>query len=296
MKSKYRNTIENVERCNIYIILPVHNRKEITKGFLECLKEQSYKNFTLILIDDGSTDGTKELLDDYYFKSVLIHGDGNLYWGGGLHEGYKYIQKVYNKNIISGNDIVLICNDDIFFDNRLLESIVLELDTSGNNSIIHSTVYDKKTKNIVHNGIKYDFKKMSFKAAKSYEEINCLPTRCLFMRASAFVNVNGYKQKSIRHYLSDYYLTLSFYKEGYSLVQSIRVIVYLDCSTTKNIKKNFNATFRRKYYDVKSPKYIISRLSFAFFISKGIYKVLLPVKVLKEALVDFLRYLFRDRI
>lgn len=45
----------------ISVIIPVYNRKDV---LLECINSviaQSYKNFEIILIDDGSTDGTIEL-------------------------------------------------------------------------------------------------------------------------------------------------------------------------------------------------------------------------------------------
>ncbi|MCK5537931.1 MAG: glycosyltransferase family 2 protein, partial [Bacteroidales bacterium] len=38
----------------IYIILPVHNRKKITEKFIKCLVKQTYQDFKLILVDDGS--------------------------------------------------------------------------------------------------------------------------------------------------------------------------------------------------------------------------------------------------
>jgi glycosyltransferase involved in cell wall biosynthesis len=38
----------------VYILLPVHNRKEVTQSFIKCLNAQSVKDFHLVLIDDGS--------------------------------------------------------------------------------------------------------------------------------------------------------------------------------------------------------------------------------------------------
>ena len=46
----------------IYILLPVHNRREVTRGFVECLAAQTFSDYHLVLIDDGSTDGTAEMV------------------------------------------------------------------------------------------------------------------------------------------------------------------------------------------------------------------------------------------
>ncbi len=47
------------------IIIPVFNRKEILKKTLQTVLDQTYTNWELILVDDGSEDGSKELQDSY---------------------------------------------------------------------------------------------------------------------------------------------------------------------------------------------------------------------------------------
>ncbi len=273
---------------SVFIILPVHNRKRTTRLFLDCLDKQDYKNFTLVLIDDGSTDGTVGLLDKYSFKKVVLHGDGSLFWGGGLEVGYNYILEEYTNKKISNDDIVLICNDDIEFDKYLLESIVADLE-SIESAIIHAKVLDQKTGESIKSGIHYDFNRMSFKVAENVKMTNCLPTRCLYMYAADYVNVQGYKSRYIRHYLSDYFLTISFWKNGYKLLESSNTVIKLDNNTTKNKKAIFNQKFSKKYLDIRSPRYIKSRFFFAFFISSGLTKLVLPLKILVECIIDYFR-------
>ena len=40
----------------LYILLPVHNRREITRDFIDYLEAQTWQNYHLVLIDDESTD------------------------------------------------------------------------------------------------------------------------------------------------------------------------------------------------------------------------------------------------
>lgn len=51
--------------AKISIILATHNRKEMLPRMMESLKNQTFKEYELILIDDGSTDGTEALCDKY---------------------------------------------------------------------------------------------------------------------------------------------------------------------------------------------------------------------------------------
>ena len=51
---------------NISVIIPTFNRKETLKRAIQSVVMQSYTPFEIIVIDDGSDDGTKEWLKDNY--------------------------------------------------------------------------------------------------------------------------------------------------------------------------------------------------------------------------------------
>lgn len=53
------------------IAVPTYNRKELLKRTLKSLEEQTFRDFEVLLIDDGSTDGTKEFISDYVKTSAL---------------------------------------------------------------------------------------------------------------------------------------------------------------------------------------------------------------------------------
>lgn len=64
---------------NITIFTPTYNREKFLKKIYESLKSQSYKNFVWLIIDDGSSDNTREVVKkmitekkvkiEYYYKS-----------------------------------------------------------------------------------------------------------------------------------------------------------------------------------------------------------------------------------
>ena len=48
----------------ISVIVPVYNNLEFLERSVNSLIEQTYPNMEIILIDDGSTDGSAELCDE----------------------------------------------------------------------------------------------------------------------------------------------------------------------------------------------------------------------------------------
>ncbi len=67
---------KKVEKSKISIIVPVYNVKDQLERCLESIRNQSYKNFECILIDDGSTDGSDEICNLYAQKDkrfIVIH-------------------------------------------------------------------------------------------------------------------------------------------------------------------------------------------------------------------------------
>lgn len=56
----------------ISIITPVYNSKKFLNQSISSIINQTYKNFELILVDDGSTDGSSELCDEWASKDSRI--------------------------------------------------------------------------------------------------------------------------------------------------------------------------------------------------------------------------------
>ena len=116
----------------ISLIMPVRNRKELTKNILHQLDYQingiDRKNILVVVIDDGSSDGTSEMIRTEFPSIHLIQGDGSLWWTGAISMGMKYaIEKLEVDYIVWLNDdiclpddfivkLIEICNSSDFID------------------------------------------------------------------------------------------------------------------------------------------------------------------------------------
>lgn len=65
-----------MERGLISVIVPVYNLEDYVGKAIESLQEQVYKNIEIIIVDDGSTDGTGDIIDEYEKRDkriVVVH-------------------------------------------------------------------------------------------------------------------------------------------------------------------------------------------------------------------------------
>ena len=66
----------SVQFPKISIIVPVYNVEKYLNRCIESILNQSFEEFELILIDDGSTDGSGQICDEYSNKDnriIVIH-------------------------------------------------------------------------------------------------------------------------------------------------------------------------------------------------------------------------------
>jgi GT2 family glycosyltransferase len=131
----------------IFIAIPVYNRKETTKHCLVRLNSQSFKNFETVVCDDGSTDGTGQMIKKEFPKVTLLKGNGNLYWSGGYNRCLNYIFKKAEKG-----DYILALNDDIDFDNNYLFNLI-KAGKNNPNKLVMSAGYDEKNRNKIVTGM-----------------------------------------------------------------------------------------------------------------------------------------------
>jgi len=99
------------------IIIPTHNRAEILGRCLEHLSEQTFQDFQVIVVDDGSSDKTQEISTSWSFR-------------------FPHFKYVYQKNQGQGNarnnglkhatgDIILFIGDDILLERTAVQGHML---------------------------------------------------------------------------------------------------------------------------------------------------------------------------
>lgn len=211
----------------LYILLPVHNRRDITAKFVACLKAQTFFEWHLVLVDDGSRDGTAEMVCRAVDQVTVIKGDGNLWWGGALEKGYRWLQ-AHPETLA---DLVLIANDDTVFEPDFLARGV-ELLERRPHTLLQACCFSKQTERLLDRGTHVDWRRLRFDNARDSAEVNCLSTRGLFLRVADFMKTGGFRPRLLPHYGSDYEFTIRARRQGMRLEVDPSLKLWVDEQAT----------------------------------------------------------------
>src|SRR6185503_3918850 len=138
---------------SVHVLLPVHNRCEITKKCITQLLAQTYRPINLVVIDDGSTDGTADMVRALLPSATILRGDGTLWWGGSLQRGMDFLRS----GAAGLADIVLIMNDDAVLEPNFVENGVAALEREQRN-ILLAQLHDAVSGRYLESGVHVDWK------------------------------------------------------------------------------------------------------------------------------------------
>ena len=105
--------VTKVEKPEVSVIVPTYNRGWIIKEALDSVVDQAFKDFELIVVDDGSTDNTKDILESYPHDIKVVHQQ---------NQG---VSAARNRGIASasGKLIAFLDSDDLWLPNKLATQV-----------------------------------------------------------------------------------------------------------------------------------------------------------------------------
>ena len=102
----------------VSICVPTYNRKKYLKETLDSILAQTYKEYEIVVVDDGSTDGTEDMIKQFGVP-ITYHWQGN---GGDAAARNKLIE------LAQGKYISFIDSDDLLFPDAI-ERLVKVMET-----------------------------------------------------------------------------------------------------------------------------------------------------------------------
>ncbi len=281
------------------ILLPVYNHLAYTKLTLErlapLLDEIEGDVFDILLIDDGSTDGTSDWVRLNYPDVILLHGNGDLWWSGAINKGARYALNTLK------SDYIILWNNDIGIDPQFFFNLLKIVSSLESSEIIGSKIYVDGEKDIVWSAGGYFNPKSGKSNMYGYfeednEELNRVREVDLLTGMGTIVprevidRIGYWDNINFPQYHGDsdftYRATLAGFKNKvypelklYNDVQNSGIehegswkkliMIFTDIRSKSNLRKNF--LFQRKY--AKSPRAYIPLIWLYVKIVGGFFKL-----------------------
>lgn len=231
----------------VSIIMGIYNAEKTLDESIQSILNQTYKDWELVMCDDGSTDSTFKIAEEYtkkYSNIFLLTNGSNKGLNYTLNHCLRYIKGKY---------IARMDADDVSYPTRI-EKEVMILENNKDISIVSTQmVHFAEDKEWGQSKMAEYPTKFSFLFGTPFCHAPCM------VRREAFLAVNGYTEDKKILRVEDYDLWFKMYSKGYK-GYNIQEVLY-------KMRDDLNAIKRRKF------KY---RLNEAYVMLKGFKLLNLP--------------------
>jgi GT2 family glycosyltransferase len=256
----------------IAVIIPVHNRLEDTKKCLKWLYESINNSsqpdrIKVILVDDGSCDGTSIWVAKHYSDVIILNGSGDLWWSGAVNLGARFSLNELHC------DCVLLWNNDIKPDITYFSNVEKVLETIDDKTIVGSKIFMANKPEIIFSmgGIfnpktgKYYFLGMNKKDSKDYArtmDVDCMGGMGTLIPKAVIEKTGYWDAETFPQYKGDTDFTLRAKKAGTRLLVNPDLKIWNNVAND-NLKQDKLKQFVKSLFSLRSPGNII--IDFKFY-------------------------------
>jgi GT2 family glycosyltransferase len=242
-----------MNNAKVYIIIPIHNRKHLSIACLENLRVNGdLPKYQVVIVDDGSTDGSAEAIKELYPEVILLSGDGNLWWTGAIALGMKYAYE-------QGATHFIWLNDDCLTASNTLDKVVDFLQKNPD-SIVGAACYQAESGLLVETGFKG---KTRVKALENeVVDVDGLSGYCVGISANVFKRIGAPDANKFRQYAGDGMYTLKATRAGFKayILGAAKVTLVEEKDPIHNfsnyVKKVKNRNLKLIFWNYKSPYHL----------------------------------------
>jgi GT2 family glycosyltransferase len=235
------------------IVVLTWNNFADTAECLHSLGQLNYPRYNIILVDNGSTDGSIERLQATFPKVEIIKNDRNLGYAGGNNIGIKHA-------LSNGAEYLLILNNDTIVDRNLAAELTSISRACNNSGVLGCAnyYYDNREK-IQFSGGMIDWKtgdvidttrhKIDEGQFKALRQVDTVAGSCLFIPATVIKAVGSFDE---RYFLTfeESDLCCRVKKAGYTVYTCMNAIIWHKVSVSGKAQKQGLNIF--EYYSVRN--------------------------------------------
>lgn len=286
----------------ISIIVPVFNVEDYIKECLESIIKQTYTNLEILIIDDGSTDTSGQICDNYAKKDkrIKVIHQQNLGLSASRNKGIKLSKGKYlsfidsddiinplmiellYKEITNNNCDISICKFQIFNDKFINRNKEYSVSLLNQDEFLKKLMIDKEISSHACNKLynKDLFKEIKFIEGKKYEDIGTTYKLGFNLNKACYLNIELYgyrnRENSIinnlkKETLIDYIDMIN--KRYEDLIQKKPELKdYLDMNRINATTRYFLEIIRHKQLNLLNNKELKNKLDKELLITKNLIR------------------------
>jgi len=124
-----------MDQPKVIVLILSYNGKGLLDEAIESYLNNAYENFEVVVIDNGSTDGSEAYVKERWPEVFVLRTQKNLGYSGGFNFGLDY---AFNQ---MQSDYVLITNNDVKVDKRVISELVKVAETDTKIGFVTGKVY-----------------------------------------------------------------------------------------------------------------------------------------------------------
>jgi len=217
----------------VYAVIPTHNRLAHTLACLACLEQQDYAPLEVVVVDDGSTDGTSAAVASEFPRVTVLRGNGRLWWTGSMAMGVRHV-----RCRCSLDDYILCQNNDTLFSPDYVSTLV-RVSRKGGGALVGSVLRSWDDGALISVGPKITWGRpdiCDLQRIVDEPEVLCrdeivdsleaLSGRGTLVPIRVFRRVGNFRRILLPHYIADYEFSARAKRRGERLLVSTRAVVY----------------------------------------------------------------------
>lgn len=286
----------------VAVVIPAHNRKNIT---LDCLTKLSCVVtdgifLQVIVVDDGSTDGTSVAIQELFAFVTVLRGDGKLWWSGATNLGVEHALK-------TGANYILTLNDDVDFET---DFILKMLETVSNNprSIVCCLICYENNREVILSAGRYRAGFLGYTTPAKYanKDVKTVTDEiinselesgyAMLIPAELFKLIGNFNAKAFPHHMGDMDFVLRARAAGYPVLVNTKARLYTNpgknylfnvmvdkdfnhiLNSLSDLRSNANWKIRLNFMRAHTKPAILVPVSFGYYLIR--MSVLLLVKLI----------------
>lgn len=213
----------------VAVILVNWNSFDVTNDCILSLKNIHYQQYTIVLIDNGSADGSGKKLQDAHPDIVVLFSETNLGFTGGNNIGFRY-------SLENGFDYSMMLNNDTFVEPDFLNLLITIASSSDVIGAVQPRIHFNHNRQLLWNGGSYFNPVWGFAYTQGENRIPEQKhlvnkqvdwiTGCSFLIKNCVLEKTGLLAENMFIYSEDVDLSFRIREQGFILMYVADAVVY----------------------------------------------------------------------